>query len=177
MSGRWSGRSGGRISGWTRQALSIACVLAFSAAAQGPAPAQRTFDGFQLGMSRIAALEVWPDSPWRLEAGDDGRDVIRKAFVTRHMDREAVASVDLDARREKVARVTYRFATASRDACNQGAIAALMLLERQYGKEYEAINGPPSMRARWLTRDGLTVRWVEWCDAGEQRYAVSYGLE
>ncbi len=133
-----------------------------------------SFEGFALGMPRAKAMELKTDAPWRLAAVEGQGDVIRKEFAARQHDRDVTVAVDLDSRREVVHAITFTYPTATTSACVSDGLQALQRLEKTYGKQYEAINGPPSMRARWTSAPGLEVRWAEWCDVGGRRYSVSY---
>ena len=156
--------------------LWVIAVVAFSAMQLHASEETATFsfEGFSLGMSREAATGVRPEVPWKEVMRGTPSQAVRKEFKARHLGRDAEVTVDLSPTRATVEIIGFTFLTQTDQECVREAVKALVELEKLYGVEAEVSHEQPGKRAKWITKQGISVRWFELCAQGAQRYVVTY---
>ena len=133
-----------------------------------------SFAGFSLGMSRAEADAVRPEIAWKEVMRGTPSEAVRKEFPSRHLGHEAIVTVDLSPSRAKVGAIGFEFRTPTDQQCIREAVETLVELRGLYGNEVELYDHGPSKAARWMTANGTSIRWIEVCAVGAQRYVVTY---
>ena len=132
------------------------------------------FDGFYLGMPRADATKVRPEISWQPVTQEAPSEAIRKEFPSNYLGRDARVSIGLDRDGQFVRLIGFTFLPQSDSQCLLDAVGVRVQLERLYGAAIETSSELLGKRAKWVSGDGVTIRWMEACAVGARQYFVTY---
>lgn len=155
----------------TSTVAAFIAVVSFGAASQSSSVDLAALPG----SPRSAADEIAPLGTWKTVKWPDSM-FLRKELDGTHLGRPARVTIDLEPSGASVLIVGFTYNTSSVSECIAGAIDALAQLERSLGEEEWVSHEPPGKRARWKTKQGLSVRWGELCAAGANQYYITYAV-